>query len=284
MYDITHCGTTIFTTVNGYLRPRSHGVAPKGDSPTIYYYPVTGTAALPPRPMAAPTVTDPSPDSLVAADEALRRATGFFYLDWNEVPGTGDADAARDAIAAGADVNKAYNYGRTPLQRASANGHESVVSVLIAAGADVNKANNGETPLHGASRNHCHASVVTALAEAGADVHKKDVAGNSPLDMLSRRGLGELAESLRRRALCHHVVAMWGYPAILARRLSGQTASESLSSASGGRPPQRHRAQQPPQGGAAESSIPVMSPQLRVVSGLDRIAVAQVLQLVRYGR
>ena len=100
-------------------------------------------------------MTDPSPDSLVAADEALRRATGFFYLDWNEVPGTGDADAARDAIAAGADVNKAYNYGRTPLQRASANGHGSVVSVLIGAGADVNKVdNNGQTPLHWPSVKH----------------------------------------------------------------------------------------------------------------------------------
>ena len=191
------------------------------------------------------------------------------------MPGTGDADAARDAIAAGADVNKADNYGRTPLYWAPRNGHESVVSVLIAAGADVNKAdNNGRTPLHLASQNG-HESVISVLSEAGADVHKKTALGGSALDMLSGRGLGELAESLMRRSLCRHVVAMWGYPAILARRLSVRTASESLCSASDGRP------QQPPQGGAAEASA--MSPQLRVLSGLDRIAVAQVLQLVRYG-
>ena len=43
-------------------------------------------------------------------------------------------------IAAGADVNKADNYGWLPLWLADYNGHEAVVKALIAAGADVNKA------------------------------------------------------------------------------------------------------------------------------------------------
>jgi cytohesin len=41
-------------------------------------------------------------------------------------------------IAAGADVNKADNDGRTPIAGASLNGHFEVVQALVAAGADVN--------------------------------------------------------------------------------------------------------------------------------------------------
>jgi ankyrin repeat protein len=41
-------------------------------------------------------------------------------------------------IAAGADVNKANNDGRTPISVASQKGHLEVVQALSAAGADVN--------------------------------------------------------------------------------------------------------------------------------------------------
>ena len=47
-------------------------------------------------------------------------------------------------IAAGADVNKTYKYGKkygiTPLHWAAENGHTECVEMLIAAGADVNTA------------------------------------------------------------------------------------------------------------------------------------------------
>ena len=62
--------------------------------------------------------------------------------------------------------------------------------------------------------------------------------------------------SYHNRPFSRYDVNTWGYTVILPRRLSG------------------------PQGGATESSIPVMNPQLWVLLGLDRIAVAQVLQLL----
>ena len=63
---------------------------------------------------------------------------------------SGDIEAAKKAIAAGADVSAKDDsqYGDTPLHKAASSGHKEIAELLIAAGADVNAKNkDGETPL-----------------------------------------------------------------------------------------------------------------------------------------
>jgi hypothetical protein len=80
----------------------------------------------------------------------------------------GYVEVVNALTATGADVNKAGNYGRTPIYWASLNGHLEIVQALIAAGAGVNKADNsGRTPISGAS-SHGRLEIVQALVAAGA--------------------------------------------------------------------------------------------------------------------
>ena len=72
----------------------------------------------------------------------------------------------RALIEAGADVNKAYDNGVTPLLCAAQKGHEAVVRTLSEAGADVNKAtDNGWTPLAIAAEEG-HTAIVQILRDA----------------------------------------------------------------------------------------------------------------------
>ena len=75
----------------------------------------------------------------------------------------GNTKVIKDLINAGADVNKADNFGKTPLYTAYFNGKLEVIEVLLKAGADINKVDEeGITPLYRASING-HTAVVEAL-------------------------------------------------------------------------------------------------------------------------
>ena len=80
----------------------------------------------------------------------------------------GNTEKLRLLIIAGADVNKADKYGRTPLYRAAFSGHTECVKLLLAAPAiDVNKADkDGKTPLFCAIWEG-HKEVVKLLEAAG---------------------------------------------------------------------------------------------------------------------
>ena len=57
-------------------------------------------------------------------------------------------NVSKELIAAGADINKEDNDGRTALWTAAAKGHTECLQELIAAGADINKEDNdGRTAL-----------------------------------------------------------------------------------------------------------------------------------------
>ena len=71
-------------------------------------------------------------------------------------------------------INKADNYGQTPLYNASNYGHLRSVKLLLNNGAEIDKAKfDGVTPLMGASWKG-HLDVVNVLIKTNADVNLKD--------------------------------------------------------------------------------------------------------------
>jgi len=61
---------------------------------------------------------------------------------------SGNIEAAKQAIADGADVNATNKGAGTPLHHAAQEGHKETAELLIAKGADVNATNDkGTTPL-----------------------------------------------------------------------------------------------------------------------------------------
>lgn len=83
---------------------------------------------------------------------------------------TGNADAVRIQVGAGADVNRRDANGASLLTVAAIFGHADVAAVVLDAGADVNARNpqNGATALHAAAFLG-RADVVEVLLQAGAD-------------------------------------------------------------------------------------------------------------------
>ena len=70
---------------------------------------------------------------------------------------TGNIEAVKQHLDAGADVNAKGKYGRTPLHYAASRGLKKIIELLIARGADVNTKievgdYKGQTPLDGATR------------------------------------------------------------------------------------------------------------------------------------
>ena len=108
----------------------------------------------------------------------------------------GHKAVVRRLLAAGAEVDKVWNDGATPLIIAAQNGHKAVVGALLAAGAEVDKAaNEGKTPLFIAAQNG-HEAVVGALVARGAEVDKARIDGATPLIIAARNGHDALVEML----------------------------------------------------------------------------------------
>ncbi|XP_070198698.1 ankyrin repeat and SAM domain-containing protein 6-like isoform X1 [Littorina saxatilis] len=100
----------------------------------------------------------------------------------------GDVDSVQTLLDQGCDVDSVDEDDNTPLQVASANGHESVVRLLIMRGAGLDKRNVfGWTPLLQASR-YGHSSVVALLIQHQADIHAKNRYGACALTLASRGG------------------------------------------------------------------------------------------------
>jgi len=111
--------------------------------------------------------------------------------------GLGNAEAVKQHLDAGVNVNAKDKYGGTPLHSAAWEGHKEVVELLIAEGADVNAKDVDEwTALHMAYTRE----VAVLLIDNGADVNAKTDDGQTPLDVAVDEGLAdELADFLRKR-------------------------------------------------------------------------------------
>jgi bla regulator protein blaR1 len=100
----------------------------------------------------------------------------------------GDLSAARDLVAAGADVNFAVPGDGTALIMASRRGDVTFAELLVSSGADVNQAVRGDgNPLIGASARG-DLGIVKLLVEHGADVNYYIPGDETPLINAARRG------------------------------------------------------------------------------------------------
>ena len=99
-------------------------------------------AGKPTAPVAE--AASPEPTTAKAPDISIREAVK-----------TGNIEAVKQHLDAGADVNAKGKYGRTPLHYAASRGLNKIIELLIARGADVNTKievgdYKGQTPLDGA--------------------------------------------------------------------------------------------------------------------------------------
>ncbi|MBA3323060.1 MAG: ankyrin repeat domain-containing protein [Pyrinomonadaceae bacterium] len=109
----------------------------------------------------------------------------------------GDLDAVKMLLAAGANVNAAGAYGKTPLIAAAAQGHAGIVRLLLERGAEINaRKSDGFTALISAVF-FGHEEVVRTLLAHNADVSLADRTGSTAYNWSLSRGLPQLAKLLK---------------------------------------------------------------------------------------
>ena len=97
-------------------------------------------------------------------------------MDIWEAARTGNIEAVRQHLAAGADVNAKDAWGGTPLHYAASGGHKEIVELLIAKGAAVNaKRSDGGTPLDWAEETGFNKETADLLRKHGATTTKPKV-------------------------------------------------------------------------------------------------------------
>jgi len=108
------------------------------------------------------------PLALLLAVAAVAQTNQSLNDQLWEAARTGDAAAARELIAKGADVNARFRYGQTAIFKAAERGHTEVVKLLLEKGADVNVRDTfyGATALTWAA-DKGHIEVVRALLDKG---------------------------------------------------------------------------------------------------------------------
>eukprot|EP00731_Ephydatia_muelleri_P035116 Em0098g2a len=115
----------------------------------------------------------------------------------NAASDNGHLDVVKTLLEPGANINQANNDGCSPLYVASLKGHLDVVKTLLEAGANINQANkNGWSPLNAASDNG-HLDVVKTLLEAGANINQANKDGRTSLDLAVKQGHNETIQLLK---------------------------------------------------------------------------------------
>lgn len=104
------------------------------------------------------------------AQGAKKSAQAPPKVDIHTAVVTGDAEALKQNIAGGSNINEKDPFGgSSPLITAAVFGKPEMAKILIDAGADINFQNNdGSTALHTAAF-FCHPDIVKMLLDKGAD-------------------------------------------------------------------------------------------------------------------
>jgi len=97
--------------------------------------------------------------------------------DLGRAAGKGDVKTIRQLVTSGADVNKRYSRGRTPLMLAVINDQMPAARTLLELGADLSaQDSNGETALHHAITD-ANVGMVGFLLQQGAQIGIRDSSG-----------------------------------------------------------------------------------------------------------
>lgn len=136
----------------------------------------------------------------------LNKADQYGYTPLKRAMESHQVEAAKLLIEAGANVNTKDRDGVTPLITGALNGQTELVEMLLAKGADKNAKDNSErTALHAAVQ-MSRTDIVDILVKAGADVNAQ-CRGQTPLSMATQRNLTEIAGILRQAGATMPTVA-----------------------------------------------------------------------------
>ena len=149
--------------------------------------PAEPVAEVQPKKLAPPAEAKPA-ESVAEATQPDPLAAEAPDISITQAAETGDIEAIKQHLAAGADVNTMT----ASLHRAAYNKHKEIIELLIANGVDVNAKNDAaETPLHLATTKE----IAELLIANGADVNATTNRGTTPLDWAAN---DEIASIIRK--------------------------------------------------------------------------------------
>jgi ankyrin repeat protein len=125
-----------------------------------------------------------------------------------------DKEMIVETLEQGADPNRAYSYGGTPLYWTAIHCDTTIAKILLSKGADplIGDINDGSAPLLRASY-HGSINMVILLLKAGADINQADKYGNTPLNEAIKKNhkkiiklLNNVPVVLSLRLLCLNII------------------------------------------------------------------------------